>query len=30
MEGEWEYLLVTDRDIKESKGSWSTLRAAAR
>lgn len=30
LEGEWEYLLVTDRDIKESKGSWSALRAAAR
>lgn len=30
MGGDWEYILVTERDIKECKGSWSTLRASTR
>jgi type III restriction enzyme len=30
MEGDWEYLLVTDRDVRECKGAWAVLRATAR
>lgn len=29
MEETWEYLLVTDEDIRECKGSWAVLRKAA-
>ena len=28
MGGTWEYLLVTDEDIKASRGSWAAVRAA--
>ncbi len=27
VEGEWQYLLVSETDIEQSKGSWSALRA---
>ena len=30
MGGSWEYLLVTEEDIKASKGSWAAVRVAGR